>query len=242
MYSLIIKKKIIKENNNIEKLRYYEYITNNILYKYALRKIYNNNNTIYYICADTHCKGRLKVQYNFNLNDTTIEKYEIKNVELTNEHNLDIEEHNYYINNQIKQDLKYKAVTYLQEKKNNINYLINIIKEEGLKNQNVDSTVESLYNFIKNKYADLKLNYKSLSKHIYFKKQNNIEHLNEEDYKKVITLKTLCAKLNSYIKYYIKKNNTLHNGKQKNNNRRGNSNIFYKKTIYLFLIDEMKKI
>ena len=52
-------------------MRYYEFITNNILSKCAFTKIYNNN-IIYEICADTHYKDRLKVKYNFNIYDNSI--------------------------------------------------------------------------------------------------------------------------------------------------------------------------
>ena len=103
-----IRKKKPKINNNIEKLRYYKNIKDNILFKYSLSKIYEAKNTIYYICSDTHYEGRLKVQYDFDI-DKSKDEYKIKLVKQTKKHSLKTEEHNYKINQIIKTDLKEKS-------------------------------------------------------------------------------------------------------------------------------------
>ena len=51
-------------------------------------------NSIYYICADTHCNGRLKIQYDFDLNSKKIEEFNIKEIKLTKLHNISYEDHN----------------------------------------------------------------------------------------------------------------------------------------------------
>jgi len=89
------KKNYFTHNNLIEKLRYFENIEeNNCTYKYSLSKVYNVNNSIYYICADTHCNGRLKIQYDFDLNSKKIEEFNIKEIKLTKLHNISYEDHN----------------------------------------------------------------------------------------------------------------------------------------------------
>ena len=54
---------------------------------------------LYVIYTNTHCKGRLKFQYIFILNDNSFENYDMKKIELINELNLKIEDNNYYISN-----------------------------------------------------------------------------------------------------------------------------------------------
>ena len=112
------KKKNKDETAIIEKLRYIE-IQNeedNVLYKYALSKIYNNQ-TIYYYCADTHCKARLKIIYEFQLTEKIIDKMPISKIELTAKHTLNKEEHNYIINREIKEDLISKSLNYIKKKR-----------------------------------------------------------------------------------------------------------------------------
>ena len=190
-------------------------MTNDNLYKYALSKIYYNKNTIYYIYADTHCNGKLKIEFDFNLNDISIEDYKIKNLEITKEYDLEYKEHNYYVDHNIKDDLKYKPIVYIIK---NAKYklLIILLKEEAINNKIVDSTGEKLYSFISNKYENFELDCKKFEKHTYFKKEilkykndNNLDNLNKEDLKKIITLRTLCSKINSYINYYEKKNKKI---------------------------------
>ena len=74
----------------------------------------------------------------------------------------------------------------------NIDYLINIIKEEGKKNKLLDSNGDVLYNYIINKYKDIQIDYKKIKEKIkFFKKEinkykvkNNLNHLEEKDLKK----------------------------------------------------------
>ena len=86
-----------------------------IIYLICPFKVYYNKNTIY-ICADTLCIGKLKIK--FNLNDISIEDYKIKNYEITKDYNLDYKEHNYYKDNHLKDNLKFKPIIY----KKNIKY------------------------------------------------------------------------------------------------------------------------
>ena len=91
---------------------------------------------------------------------------------------MDYEEHNYYIDKEIKEDLEYKPIIYITKKMNNVNYLIKLIKEEAFKNRILDTTGENLYNFITNKYDKLKLNTKALVDNKLFK-TDKIKYKNE---------------------------------------------------------------
>ena len=114
----IEKKKYKKAINNIiiDKLHNYENISeDNKLYKYSLSKIYLPNNTIYYICADTHCGARIKIQYDFDLDNRKYTEYKIKNIELTKELDLEYESHNYYNNEKYKEDYKYLSLLNIKK-------------------------------------------------------------------------------------------------------------------------------
>ena len=86
-------------------MHYIEITENKINYKYSLSKIYYKLNTIYYYCSDIHCSGRIKVKFYFNLKENNIENFKIKETELSEKHNLEIIDHNYYVNKKIKDDL-----------------------------------------------------------------------------------------------------------------------------------------
>ena len=97
------------------KLHYLEINENNQIYKYSLEKIYFNNNTIYYYCSDIYCSSRLKVKFDYNLKDKKLFDYKAIKYEITSSHSLDIEEHNYYIDIIVKEDLKYKPAIYIKK-------------------------------------------------------------------------------------------------------------------------------
>ena len=129
------KRKRRKKNNlipNIEKIRYIvlKDIEENILYKYSLSKVYNDQN-IYYYCSDTLSKGRFKILYDFKLSSKLIDKININKIEITSNHTLDKEEHNYIINREIKYDIKNESISNIKNKMKNYKYLYKIIKEEG---------------------------------------------------------------------------------------------------------------
>ena len=262
--SLDKKKKGKKQKNKdetaiIEKLRYIE-IQNeedNVLYKYALSKIYNNQ-TIYYYCADTHCKARLKIIYEFQLTEKIIDKMPISKIELTAKHTLNKEEHNYIINREIKEDLISKSLNYIKKKMKNYIYLFNVIKEEGLKNSIRDSNGSLLYNFITNKYGEINIDYSSEFTNKYFnreiqnyKKLKNKDKLSEKDYKDIINVRHICSKINSYINNYYSKNKNLDEQLKNitlNNIKITETDIVtfirknkkYKKDVYYFLTNQMK--
>lgn len=101
----------------------------NILWqKYIIQK-----NTIYYICSDTACEGRIKVEYDNDIKKYKNDEFDIKNYKLTKNHTLELNEHNFYINYSIREDLENKPIFYIKNKMKNSDYLINIIKEEGKK-------------------------------------------------------------------------------------------------------------
>lgn len=109
-----------KYNKNIEKLRYLEIKENNNLYKYSLTKVYYPKNTIYYICSDTSCKGRIKVEYDNDINKNTNNECDVKNYTTTKNHSLEINEHNYYINYSIREDLEKMSIMHIKNKMQNI--------------------------------------------------------------------------------------------------------------------------
>ena len=252
-------KEVKTKNNNIEKIRYIEIEDQDdpILYKYSLSKIYNNK-TIYYYCIDTHCLGRLKVLLNEDINLKNYIDLKINSYTLTAKHSLKIDEHNYFINKTVKEDIKNKPITYIKKKMNSYIYLYHAIKEEGIKNKLRDSNGKILYNFIYNKYGDININLNNINKDKLFKKEinnykksNNIQGNDEINYKTIISLKTICSKVNTYINYYYNKNKNLkdqllsieYNNKKitefetvsfKKKNKECNKNIFY------FISEEMK--
>ena len=202
-----------KYNKNIEKLRYLEINENENIYKYSLTKVYYPKNTIYYICSDTACEGRVKVEYDKDIKKYENVEFDIKNFKITKNHTLEINEHNYYINYSIREDLENKSIMYIKNKMKNIDYLINIIKEEGKKNKLFDSNGEVLYNYIINKYEDIQIDYKKIkvnnkfSKNeiIEYKVNSNLNKLEDNDLKKIITIKIICSKINRYLIYILKK-------------------------------------
>ena len=118
------------------KLHYSEINEDNKIYKFSLEKIYLNNNTIYYYCSDTHWSSRLKDKFDYNLKDEKSFDYKGIKYELTSPHTLDIEEHNYYVDKLVKDDLKYKPAIYIKKKmNNNSKYMYQVIKEESIKNE-----------------------------------------------------------------------------------------------------------
>ena len=92
--------------------------------KYIILKI------LYIMYALTLYVKRLKIIYDFDLQkDADIKNVNNSiNVKLTKEHTLSYNEHNYYINNIIKNDLKSKTIKVIWRKINDLDYLINVIK------------------------------------------------------------------------------------------------------------------
>ena len=249
-----------KYNKNIEKLRYLEIKENNNLYKYSLTKVYYPKNTIYYICSDTSCKGRIKVEYDNDINKNTNNECDVKNYTTTKNHSLEINEHNYYINYSIREDLEKMSIMHIKNKMQNIDYLINIIKEEGKKNKLLDSNGEILYNYIINKYNNIQIDYKKIKENnkffkkeiMKYKENNNKIHLEQSDLKKIINVKLICSKINGYLVYYLNKNKDFK--EQLLNISIENENISheetveftrkrkkYFKSIIFYMTDNMKK-
>ena len=113
----------------------------------------------------------MKIQYGFNLKDKKVQKYKVIIKKLTKKHNLEYEEHNYYINYNIKEDYENKPLIYIKKKMKNYNYLISLIKFEAIKNEIKDSNGEYLYDFINKKYNNLNIDYKNIKNLQLFKKE-----------------------------------------------------------------------
>lgn len=184
-----------------------------------MSKIYYPKNTIYYVCSDSLCQARLKVIYGFdlqkdadikNVNNTT-------NVKLTKEHTLSYNEHNFYINNIIKNDLKTKTIKVILRKMSDLDYLIKVIKQEGINNRITDSSGNELFNYISNKYNNIKIDYNKINENSkFFKKEfakfkieNKTDFINNDSLKKIVTVKNICSKINTYLCHYFNKNKNL---------------------------------
>ena len=242
------------------KLHYLEINEDNKIYKFSLEKIYLNNNTIYYYCSDTHCSARLKVKFDYNLKDEKSFDYKRIKIELTAPHTLDIEEHNYYVDKLVKEDLKYKPAIYIKkEMYNNSKYMYQVIKEESISNKIYDSSGKALIKHIEDKFGNIKINYKDTYLNKIFKKEidkfkitNKKENLELNDLKNIININIICRKINSYVNIYFKINKKLQkdltNIKYQGKNisyhdtvQFKRNNKIYTKDIYYYLTDKMIK-
>jgi len=73
------------------------------------------------------------------------------------------------------------------------------------------------YMTILKKYLNINLDYKIITNLKLFKKEinkykneNKIENISTKDLKKIINIKTICSKINTYINYYFNRNKSLH--------------------------------
>ena len=79
---------------------------------------------------------KLKKKKNENVNNYKYFDYKRIKYELTSSHTLEIEEHNYYVDKLVKDDLKYKPAIYIKKKmNNNSKYMYQVIKEESINNK-----------------------------------------------------------------------------------------------------------
>ena len=146
-----------------------------------------------------------------NLKDEKSFDYKRIKIELTAPHTLDIEEHNYYVDKLVKEDLKYKPAIYIKKKMyNNSKYMYQVIKEESISNKIYDSSGKALIKHIEDKFGNIKINYKATYLNKIFKKEidkykitNKKENLELYDLKNIISIDIICRKINSYVNIYF---------------------------------------
>lgn len=160
--------KYLKTNNKSEFLKnihYLEIKDGKKTWKYALSQYNDKSNSGYYYCSDTTCKG--KGTYTFNQNNIT--EYEkkinkLENFELTKEHTLTYEKHNYNINIEVYQDINNNINKKdLINKLGNITYLQNYLKLYVIKKNDIISSAAKLYNLFIEEYGEIILNYEDIS-------------------------------------------------------------------------------
>lgn len=251
---------IKKDSDDIkEKLRYIELEQHDMkIYLYSLSKYNMKTNIIYYYCTDTHCEARVKLFLENDEENKNINISKCNNITIIKEHSIPYIYHNYARNIEIKHDIELLGVTSLVKKCKDYNYLINFIKEIAIKNEALCYHNKYLENYINDNYPNIKLDYKTIDKKIIenkinrYKLNNKINEYTNIDIKYVINLNTICSAISVNIKKFNKRNKTLHeqilNMKYKDNNITVYLTVEfyrkkkkYRKPIYLFLTDNMKK-
>ena len=151
---------IIQNNNNnsLKNCIKYLYITkNDKRYRFSLSKYHEKICTGYYNCYDSACKGRGKIQFDFDniinldLYNNTFEDKE--NFILTKKHTKKYEDHSYKRKEIIKNDLENSLIT--PEKLKNYEYLKLLLKEYAIKYKNLK--FEDIYNKLMEEFPDIKI-------------------------------------------------------------------------------------
>ena len=214
-----------------------------------------------YYCSDTHCDARISVSLdtdNTYLNNSIIT---CKNIIIIKKHSLSYSNHNYVRKKEIKFDIENLGKISLIKKCKEYKYLVNFIKEIAIKNPDLCYKNNALEDYINSNYNGIKLDYNTIDKEIitikknlYLKKHKKInnENVDEIEIKNIINISNICKSISSNIKKYFSRNRNIHNLLSNINYKEYNISDFtevkfkrrnkeYKKIIYFYITEEMKK-
>lgn len=122
------------------------------------------------------------------------------------EHSLPYNKHNYGRIKEIKSIIENLGTTLIVKKCKDYNYLVNFIKEIGIKNKNLCYKYNILEDYIKTNYKGINLDYNTIDKEILndkknkYKIKNKITNIEELDLKKIINISTICNSVSSHLK------------------------------------------
>ena len=146
-------------------MQYLEIKEGDKIWKYSFHFFNENYNNLYYNCLDTKCKG--KGIYIINKDEKYIsekeQQPETDKFELSKDHDIPYDQHNYNIINTIIKDMNTLS-TNIIKKIRKLLLLNNFIKAFAIYNINKPLTINGLLREIESTYGKIKINFDPINK------------------------------------------------------------------------------
>ena len=193
------KNKKYNKNNKSDlrkSLQFLEIIIDKQKWKYSIKFFDESKTTVYYNCIDSKCQATGI----YNLNDKNIINHNNNTngiFNLTKEHNLTFNEHNYNKIDSIKKDIEELPLSRIKKKLENYYYLYDFIKAYAILNSENNFTMISLQKEIESKYGKLNINFDTIKKDDInkktklYKKKHNIGDEQNIDMEKIYNINNI---------------------------------------------------
>ena len=144
-------------------IQYLEILDGTKIWKYSISRYNEHSDTGYYYCSDTSCNGRGTYYFKKENKNLFGNKKDNDKFNITKEHNIDFEHHNYNINQMAIKDIMNYEINQIKLKLTDIKYLQIFIKKYAIKHNEECTSAAKLFNIFTEEFGHIELDYNSLT-------------------------------------------------------------------------------